>query len=189
MPSEEKDDWREILELPSGIFLVKYHRLSLKALRNRRSRLQNEMFKLRREIGQHYEQIDLLRSKLQEKEDMLSKLTDKKIQYLVEIEKKRQEEAELKATEFLKEYVGEDAYESLQKEGYFQFTGLDGNQYRIKKNGELQQAQGNYWYHCCVIRKELPLPDFIAAVFTAARTDPSFLARSMRRRTEEEVRT
>jgi len=183
---EDKSDWREVLFLPNGVFLVSYHRLTVKALKGYRSRLLNESIKLRREIGRLREKIKEKKAKLEEIESMLNKLTDDKIREIIEKEEQRKREAERKATEFLREYIGEEAFEQLEKKGYFEFTGADGKQYRITKDGRLCRKFGKYWHYMCVLYPEdLPLLDIIASVFTAVKNDPTFSKSSQKL---EEVR-
>jgi len=178
---EDKDEWKELLFLPNGAFIVKYHRLTIKALKSLRTRLLNKSFELRRDIGRLREEINRKKVELEEIESMLNKLTDDKIKEIIEREERRKREAEQKATEFLKDYIGEEAFQQLQKKGYFEFTGADGQQYRITKNGKLCRKFGNYWYYMCVIYPEdLPLPDIIASVFTTVKNDPSFSKRSQK---------
>jgi len=169
------DDWEEILELPDGVFRVKYHRLSVNALRRLRSRWTTDVWRLRREIGELYDKIEKKKELLKVKEKLVNAITEEKIKRLVELEEKRKREAEEKALALLRDYIGEENFGKLMKQGYFVFKGLDGKTYRIKRDGKLQELYGNYWYDCCVIKKDLPLPDFIISVFTAAKNDPQFL--------------
>jgi len=176
----ERKDWEEILELPDGVFRVKYHRLSASQLKRLRTRWMNDVWKLRREIGLLFDKIEEKKKLLKAKEALISAITEERIKRLEELERRMKEEAEKRALAFLENYIGEENFQKLQKQGYFTFKGLDGKTYRIKKDGTLQELYSGYWYDCCVVRQNLPLPDFIAAVFTAAKNDPQFLREKRR---------
>jgi hypothetical protein len=183
---DEKTDWEEILELPEGVYRVKYHQLSLKTLRTLRSRWTSELWKLRREVGYKQDQVRELKAKIRQKEEMLTKMSEQRLQSYIESEKRKEQQAETKALAFLEEYIGTEKFEMLQTEGHFTFE-ANGKEYRIKKDGRLQEANGKYWSNCCVISKDLPLPDFIACVFTAVHHDKQFHRDSIRSKTSEEV--
>jgi len=179
----ERTDWREVLFLPDGVFIVRYHKLSVKALKSLRSRLLTQDMQLRNEIGRLRRQIQEKKAKLKEIERMLNKLTDEKIKEIIERERQRKREAEEKASEFLKDYIGEEAFSKLQQKGYFEFKGADGKRYRITKDARLLDYYNGRWYHLCVIHpKDLPLPDIIASVFTVVKNDPNFRKTSRRLR-------
>ena len=179
------DDWEEISEIPEkeGIFRVKYHRLSLRALRNLRSRLTNKVWALRREVAGLYDRIELLEREIREKEEMLKLLGEDRIRAWTEMERKRQDEAHKRSVELLKKVIGPEHFQELQTKGFFTFEGFDKKTYRVKLDGQLQVLEGEYWVAKCVIRPDvpgLPLPDFMASVFIATTQDPSFLGRSRR---------
>lgn len=164
-----RDDFQEVLDLGEGVYRVKYHRLNIRSIRNLRSRLLGEVMKTRRELGHLRRKIEEKRGVLKEKEALLNNLSEEKIQKYIELEKQREALVVEKANVFLRDYIGIKNYEVLQKKGFFEFKGQDGKQYRIKRDATLQQASGNYWCSMCVITpKNLPLPDIIASVFTAA---------------------
>ena len=185
-----KEDYEEILSLPDGIFRAKYHRLSVKTIRNLRSRWTSDVFKLRREIASLNRQIRAKKRIIDEKEGMLNKLTEEKLQKLIATERAKQKEIEDKSNQFLKELIGEQAFKELETKGFFCFMGLDNREYRIKKNGLLQVAQSGYWYTCCYIKPEqLPLPDIIASVFNVVKQSKRFSKETRLSKTEEEVTT
>ena len=187
-------DWEEIIEIPEkeGIFRLKYHRLSLRAIRSLRGRLSGQVWDLRRQITNHYDQIAVLKRKLREKEKMLEQLGEAKIQAWVKMEEGRRREVEERALNLLQEVIGPKYFEELEEKGCFQFEGFDGETYRIKRDGTLQVQQGNYWVDKCVLRPDipdLPLPDFIASTFIGTTQDPIFLKRSLTQRHRREVIT
>ena len=181
------DDWAEIVDLGEGIYEVKYHKLSLKALRNKRTRLTNEIFGLRRKIRGARINVEDWREQIKQKEAMLNTLTEEKLAAFQRRELQKQVEINRKANAFLESYIGTTAFQQLQEKGSFEFKGLDGATYRIKQNGQLQRADGNYWHNMCFIEPDLPLPDIIASVFTATTQSPKFLKESQPTKTEEVV--
>ena len=81
------------------------------------------------------------------------------------------------------------AQEKLQKEGYFIFTASNGKRYRIKTNGQLQEDGGKWWVNLCTLKPSLPMPDVIAATFSAVEINSHELFGStQRRQTNEEVK-
>lgn len=185
-----KADWTEILSLGDGIYRVKYHRLTVQALKNYRSRLTSDVFEIRRKVLEQQEYIATLLASLKEKEAMLSSLTEEKIEQFIELERQRKQRVKERANAFLERYIGPENYAVLQEKGAFEFVGGDGVQYRITRYGSLQRAYGNYWYNMCVMKPndKLPLPDIIASVFTAAAKAPDTLKNSRLTKTREEVK-
>lgn len=183
------DNWREVQNLGEGIFLVRYHKLSVKALKSLRSRLLGEVIRARRELAELYDKVEAKRALILEKEQMLDKLTEDKISEFIDFEKQQQKAILEKANSFLREYIGENAFQELQQKGSLVFQGLDGKTYRIKRDGELQQGGGKFWYDMCTIKPStLPLPDIIASVFTAASKSSESLKGSRLTKTSEEVK-
>lgn len=181
-------DHEEILSLPDGIFRVKYYRLSVKTIRNLRSRWTSDIFKLRREIASLNRKILAKKRIIEQKEAMVNKLTEEKLHNLMEIERAKKKEIEGKANQFLRDLIGEEAFNELQTKGFFRFIGLDGKTYRLKKNGLLQVDGGKYWYECCYVKpSQLPLPDIIASVFGAVKQSERFPKETSLKKTEEEV--
>jgi len=182
------DDYEEVLSLPNGIFRVKYHKLNVQAIRSLRSRWINETFKLRREIASLNRQINAKKKMIQQKEQMVNKLTEEEISKLIQIEAENQRRIEEKANQFLRQAIGEIAFNELQEKGEFLFPALDGKTYRIKKNGELQVDGGKFWYRCCYIKPStLPLPDIIASVFNSLKHSKRFSKETYAKKTNEEV--
>ncbi|MDH5440634.1 MAG: hypothetical protein OEZ48_00260 [Candidatus Bathyarchaeota archaeon] len=189
-----REDWDEIVEIPEkeGIFRLRYHRLSLRAIRNLRGRLSSQVWDLRRQITSHYDQIAFLKRELAEKEKMLEQLSDAKIKSWTKMEEGKRQESEDRALNLLQDVIGPKYFKELEDKGSFQFKGFDGETYRIKKDGTLQVQQGNYWVNKCVLRPDipdLPLPDFIASTFIGTTQDPIFLKRSLTQRHRREVIT
>ena len=178
-----ENDWEEIAEIPEkeGVFRLKYHRLSLRAIRSLRGRVADQVWDLRRQITKHYDEIAVLKRKLREKEQMLEQLGEAKIEMWTKMEERKRRETEERALSLLQEIIGPKYFKELEEKGSFQFKGFDGETYRIKRDGALQVQEGNYWLSKCVLRPDipdLPLPDFIASTFIGTTQDPLFLKRS-----------
>jgi len=140
----------------------------------------------RRQIAVHQSAIDGIRERLTRNEKVINSLTEDKIKNAIAIEQRSKKIADEKATQFLKEWLGELRYGELQLKEFLEFKGLNGKIYRIKKNGDLHEKHGKYWYYKCVVKQHsLPLPDFIASVITASKYDAEFHAHSIRGSREE----
>jgi len=182
------EDYEEILNMPNGIFRAKYHKLSVQTIRTLRTRLTNEVFKLRRDIAHLNSQILTKKHEILQKESMINKLTEKHLGQLIKLETEQHVHIEEKANTFLLSVIGPTAFNELHEKGEFVFYGLDKRQYRIKKDGMLQVSKGKYWYNCCYLKpSQLPLPDIIASVFTTVRNSSRFPIETTDTKTNEEV--
>ncbi len=178
----------EVVFMPDGAYRCKYYKLTIKALKNYRSRLLTNNMKLRQIIQDKYAIIEDLEKQLRQNQDTLNRLPQEKIEQVIQLDIELKKQVNAKATLFLKDYLGEEAYNQLQEKGFYCFVGADHKKYRIKSNGELQQSSGKYWLQMCVIKpKDLPLPDIISAIHATVANNPVFSKSSRATRTTEEV--
>ncbi len=144
--------------------------------------------RIRQKIQDKYVIIEDLERQLRQNQDTLNRIPQEKINQVIQQEIEFKKQVDAKATVFLKDYLGDVAYNQLLEKGFYQFTGADNKQYRVKSDGELQCANSKYWYRMCVIKpKDLPLPDIISAIHATVTNNPIFSKSSIARKTDEEV--
>ena len=175
------DDRKEVEITPEGVFHITHHRLSLSALKARRTRLQGEILELHRDITSLQRNIKRIGRKLQRKEEELAFFNSPTVldwvdrrehELIEEKEQKRREKAiaNEKAQQFLQKYLGEEAYAELKKRNYLQFQ-AQGRAYRISSKGELSRitTRGEKKHICVVRPRNLPLPDYILSILRTVK--------------------
>ena len=171
------EDTRKIELTPEGVFVVGFKKLSLSALKARKTRLEGEILRLHRRQRSLKNQIDSNNNTIKELEfelvtfnspEVEKWVQEKEKELALEKERKRQEKivANQRAKTFLREYIGEEAYAQLRKEGSIKFTGRDGRTYEIDRKGTLYRGSSRV---CVIHPRNLPLPDFIVSVLTTVK--------------------
>jgi len=171
------EDTRRVEINPEGIFLVGVKKLSLSALKARKTRLEGKILELQQEQRRLERQIKDNVKEINELEFELATFNSPKIlQWIherekaiaLERERKNQERilANQRAKTFLREYIGEVAYIQLMKKGSLEFTGKDGRKYAVTSKGVLYRGSNRL---CVIHPRNLPLPDFILSVLTTVK--------------------
>jgi len=172
-----KEDTRKIELTPEGVFVVGLKHLSLSGLKSRKTRLEGEILRLHRRQRSLETQIKNNSKTIINLERELATFNSLEIsQWVLEEERKialererqRQEKilANQRAKVFLREYIGEETYTQLMKEGSVKFTGRDGRTYKITSKGILYRGSSRV---CVIHPRNLPLPDFIVSVLTTVK--------------------
>ena len=145
-----------------GIFATTTRKLTARSILHKRAHLQTLILHAREQLGYWNGEAERLTRELTE----LNRPTVN--EYIAEAER-RKGEAERKAQQILREYVGDEAYKTIQKNGHISFKAKDGLGYRINRKGHV--FRGNK--RLCIIRpSELPLPDFVIAALVNVREHP-----------------
>lgn len=162
---------------PEGIYLIKEKELTLGSFRANRTRLENQIMEIQNAQRQHEIELKDNAKLLQSLEHQLStfnsieaikwerymkqKLADEREQ-----KNREKQEANNKAKQLLREYLGDESYTILMKKGKISFTGNDGRPYQVTKKGELLRDNKRL---CMIHPRNLPLPDFIIAIMTTVK--------------------
>jgi len=172
-----KEDKRRIEVRPEGIVIVGEKTLNLSAFKARRTRLEGLILNLQAEQRHLEHQIKNNAKTIQQLELELTTFNSpeaigweqrKERELILARERKRKEllEAKQRAKTFLKEYIGEEAFKCLNKQGFIEFKGRDNRTYRINRKGTLTREGKTL---CMVRPRSLPLPDFITSVLTTVK--------------------
>jgi hypothetical protein len=145
-----------------GIFATTTRKVTARGILHKRAHLQTLILDARKNVAYWCREVERLTKELAE----LNRPTVDK--YIAEAER-RKVEAERKAQQILREYVGENAYKAIQKNGYISFKAKDKLGYRINRKGHVFRGDKRL----CIIRpSELPLPDFVIAALVNVREHP-----------------
>lgn len=176
--NDVNEESRRLEVTPEGVFIVSSRKLlRLRSLKARKTRLEGQILRLHQEQRYHMAQIEANNKKTGELELELSTFNSPEIlawierrerQLAEEREGKREErkEANQRARHFLREYIGEEAYAKLRKQGFLEFEGGDRRAYRIDSKGQLYRGGSRV---CVIHPRSLPLPDFIVSVLTTVK--------------------
>jgi len=81
-------------------------------------------------------------------------------------------EAHAKAEDFMREYLGLEAYAQLMEKGELLFE-VQKEEWKITRYGLVYRKQDETFNPVCVIRpKELPIPDFVVSALTTLKENP-----------------
>jgi len=171
------EDTRRVEVNPEGVFIIGSKKLTLSSLKARRTRLEGEILRLQREQRELSAQIKRNTKTINELEFELATFNSQEVlrwiqrrekELALEKEQKKQERilANKRAKAFLREYIGEEAYAQLTKEGSLEFSGRDGRTYRINSKGVLFRGSSRV---CVIHPRNLPLPDFIISILTTVK--------------------
>jgi hypothetical protein len=145
-----------------GLFSVKEKKLSLRGILGKRARIQSKILEAQEKLRHWQTELDGLQREL---EALNSPVVNDWIQHMEQLKLG----AEKKAQELLRGFVGELAYQKIQKQGYVNFTAKDGLHYKINRKGHVFRGEKQL----CIIRpSELPLPDFVVAALVNVRESP-----------------
>ena len=171
------EDSRRVEVTPEGVFLVGSRRLSLRNLKGRKTRLEGQILRLHQEQTHLKRAIEANNKKIGKLElelatfnspEVVAWIETREREIAAEREKRKEErkEANRRAKTFLREYIGEEAYAQLKRQGFLEFEGRDGRGYRIDSKGQLYRGGSRV---CVIHPRSLPLPDFIISVLTTVK--------------------
>ena len=171
------EDTRKVEVRHEGIFIVGERKLSLSTFKARRTRLEGQILDLQDEqrnlecqIKKNSQTIQQLESELTtfNSPEAIEWMKRREHELVLQRERKRKakQEANQRAKQFLREYIGEEQYNQLIKQGYIEFEGKDRRTYRIKKEGGLYRDGKRL---CMIHPRNLPLPDFIVGILTTVK--------------------
>lgn len=161
------DEWNEIQVLPEGVFRVLYKKMSMRTIRSMHTRLRNNVVTLHNKQTSLMRQHSAVTEKILNVENQLGTLRT----FLLEHDPKFQ--ATVKAEEFLRQYLGDDAYQRFTDTGTHVFEDKEGATYKIDLDGRLHKKTGNGYTHLCIAHKpKLPLGDRIVSIITSIKENP-----------------
>jgi len=157
----------------NGVYETETCQLTPYGIERRRARLQIRIISTRHKIQDVYLKINSLEKELANAEEQLKLLNSPIVEILLQKHKQEQAEIEAKSQQILRELIGDDLYGELQTRKSMIFTAKDNLTYKIEQCGKIYRRIGKDWEQLCIIRpSELPLPDFITALFFCVKEQP-----------------
>jgi hypothetical protein len=166
-------EYTEIQVLPTGIYRVRYKRMTPSQLKAMRTRTRNEVTELRRKLNHHLLVARELDLKLEDLERILNESESPDVEAFLERWEESKEEAEARAEQYLKEFLGDDGYEEFRERGWLELEDRYGDLWRVRANGETYKwVEGGLKRVCIVRPRGLPLPDHVVSVITSIQESP-----------------
>lgn len=157
-----------------GVFEQETWKLTPYGITTRKRTLQLKIVRLRQRIQDKEMELQQLRDSISQEEKNLATLNTPVVDSYLAREKVAQEEIQQKAQNILKECIGEELYIKLQENKKIIFTAKDGITYKIEENGKVYRKVEKQWKLLCIIRPQnLPMPDFLLAIFVNLRENPA----------------
>jgi hypothetical protein len=146
----------------------------LSTLSKRRRQLERRILWLRGAIQDAEISTVERKRELAEAEEQRRFMDSSVIQGYIAKEKQRLVDIQAKAQAVLKECIGDELYAKLQEQKRIIFTATDNLTYKIENNGRVYRRVEKEWKLLCIIRPQnLPLPDFLLAMFVNLREHPT----------------
>ena len=175
------EEYTEIQVLPTGIYRVRYKRLTPARLKAMRTRTKGKLRKLRRERDHRLSQARELGFEIEGLERILEECGRPEVEEFMERYAVQKEEAEARAEEYLKEFLGEEGYADFKRQGWMQLEDRNGDLWRVYADGSAYRwMEGGMKQVCILKQRGLPLPDHIVSVITSIRERPEKYSRLRR---------
>jgi vacuolar-type H+-ATPase subunit I/STV1 len=156
-----------------GIYSVRSEKLNVRQIQKRRRTLQSRIVNKRSRIQDLQLEIKQLERQITSLEKQLEQLNSPIVQEFIRKEEEHQKEVQRKAQSLLHEVLGDSLYQKLENSKSFTFKANDGITYKIDRNGNVYRKVNKSFERLCIIRpSNLPLPDFILALFVNVREHP-----------------
>ena len=174
-------EYVEIQILPTGIHRVRYKMLTPAQLKAMRTRLQGKLRKLRREHGYHADKAREIGFDIAGVERLLEECNKPEIDEFLERWADKKAEAEARAEEFLREFLGDEGYADFKRLGWLKLEDRNGDTWKVEADGSAYKfVEGGFKRICIVRSRGLPLPDHIISVVTSIRERPDNYSRERR---------
>ncbi|MFA5714770.1 MAG: hypothetical protein WC998_03450 [Candidatus Paceibacterota bacterium] len=157
-----------------GVFEQETYMLTPYGITKRKHTVQLKIVRLRQQIQDKEMEIRNLKAEIEQEEKNLTTLNSPLVESFIAKEKAKQEEIHKKAQSILKECIGDELYTKLQANKKIIFTAKDNITYKIEDNGRVYRKVEKEYKQLCIIKPgNLPLPDFLLAMFVNLRENPS----------------
>lgn len=164
---------KELIINDRGVYEQETWKLTPYGITDRRRRLQLRIVRLRQKLQDEEIKILELKKTIEQEEKNIATLSSPIVETFIANEKAKQDEIQRKAQAILKECIGEELYAKLQEQKKIIFTAKDNITYKIEENGRVYRKIEKEWKLLCIIRpSNLPLPDFLLAMFINLRENP-----------------
>jgi polyhydroxyalkanoate synthesis regulator phasin len=158
----------------NGVFDTETWQLTPYGIQRRLAVLQTRIISRRRKIQDKQMDINRLGKEIISLEEQLKVLNSPIVDSILQKYEQDQKDIEAKSQQILRELIGEELYQQLQTKKSLIFTAKDNLTYKIEQNGKICRRVGKNWEQLCIVRpQDLPLPDFITALFFCVKEHPS----------------
>ena len=176
-------DYEEIQVLPTGVYRVRYKRITPSQIKSLRTRTQKKLQELRRKQNAYHAMLNEIEAEMETVSRFLEESQRPEIDSYITRYDEQKEEAIERAEAFLQEFLGEEGYVKYRKNGYLELEDSLGDYWRVEADGTARKwIDGNLSRICVLRQRELPLPDHIVSVVQTIRELPETLRRDYRRR-------
>ena len=169
-------DYEEIQVLPTGVYRVRYKRITPSQIKSMRTRTQKKLQELRRKQNAHLAMLNEIDAEMETVNRFFEETQNPEVDGYIQRYEEQKAEAGEKAEAFLREFLGEEGYEKFRKDGYLELEDGLGDYWRVEADGTAMRLENGNFRRVCVIRqRELPLPDHIVSVVQTIRAQPERL--------------
>lgn len=174
-------EYEEIQVLPTGVYRVRYKQISPRQIKALRTRINKKLQDLRRKRNTHLVALNELDAEMEVTQRQLEDSLKPEVDDYIQRWEAMKGEAEQRAETFLREFLGEEEYARFRENGYTEFQDINGEFWRVEKDGTAWRWEEGGRRRVCVVRQRgLPMPDHIVSVVQTIREQPDRL-RNVRR--------
>ena len=174
-------EYSEIQLLPTGIYRVRYKRLTPSQLKAMRTRTEGKLRKLRRKRDHLLGQARELGFDIEGLERILEECGRPEVEEFMKRYAAQKADAENRAEEYLREFLGEEGYAEFKRKGWLELEDRNGDPWRVHADGSAYRWMEGRLERVCILRpKGLPMPDHIVSVVTSIRERPESYSRARR---------
>jgi len=165
---------RESIEIDEkGVYLIKTQKLTPRQIADKRRRIESRIAYYYRKNQEQADLIERNKKRIQNLEAQRIELNDPMVTSIINAYVEKRRFAQMKAEEFLEEFLGKEVYDELKKNRCITFISKDKMTYKIDLKGNMYRKRGSDFERLCLIRpRDLPLPDFIASAITTVKEQP-----------------
>jgi hypothetical protein len=170
-------DYEEIKKLPTGVYRVKYKRLTPSQIKTLRTRTRNKLQELKRKQNRLITDLNELDAEIDFFTLFYEDSQHPEIDEYIRGYEEQKADAEKRAETFLQSYLDEDEYSRYREYGYLELEDSLGEQWRVFSDGKALRWDKNGFREVCIIKDStLPLPDHIVSVIKTIEEHPTSLS-------------
>jgi len=123
---------RETIEIDEkGVYLIKTQKLTPRQIADKRRRIESRIAYYYRTNQEHADLIERNKKRIQNLETQRTELNDPMVTSIIDAYVEKRRFAQMKAEEFLEEFLGKEVYDELKKKRHIIFVSKDKLTYKI----------------------------------------------------------
>ena len=175
-------EYTEVQILPTGVYRVLYRRMTPSQLKAMRTRTKGKITKLRSKRDYHIDLARELDLELRDVERQLEEYNKPEVDAYMEKWESQKAEAEERAEQYLREFLGDEGYADFRRLGWVEFEDRNGDQWRVMEDGKTYKWMDGGLKQICILNKSgLPKADHLVSVITSIRHRPESYKNVLRR--------